>query len=1746
MQINPSELNHSMHQILREAYEAITQGKVKLLSLDVFDTLLFRKCSKPSDIFLYQYNLLSAKQLIPLTIEANEWRQLRETAEKEARKTVDNSCSEVTLEEIYSQLPKAMIANTSLQDLIRTELEAEEALIATDPYLLQLIRYAASKNIPYICVSDNYLNKEQLTQLIQTALRKNNIIIPLPQAVFVSAEFKESKASQLFPLVLEQVTFAANEILHIGDNLQADGNAAKYGMKTIHYASSYEWQREIEKLEGELQSQLTETTSLSLGEGWQHLRRKVANFYSQGESINDYRAYGAFVYGPLFYGYSSWCLQKVKQLGIKKIFCFTRESHLLVPLLQEVAQIDAQIEAYPLAISRYFANLIAINKVNVSSLLGLFSGTSIRGDDFFNILGLYNEKVNLPVENEEWLSQDKVKNLLQLIINNEDAVKTITAFIEQQQEEFYNYLTNIGFIQEESVAICDLGGNGTIQKALRKFLRHKQIALHMTGLYLATTANALQLLSEFDTVYSYLIQFGSPERLAVSFFRSPELLENITMPAHGSLKNIENRQPIFSSSLLTVSQIKQAAAMQHGILSFTQLATQYFGDRENHALWSSKRNNTLRSDRDINLQLLIRSVISPTLFELNLFREWQHEYGLGTNQTRHLIPNKQWLLENVGHKPLPLLIEGHNMHQVYWLAAALTDIGGESLRDLFKFAQLEKIATPALENVYLNYESNLYTKLASLEKQLPRNNSTLYDVQPYLLHSLKNFKELILRILNHAQVKTIVVIGVEAGHFLKELCHYAVTVNGKVIAIDPTLSDEFIGQFTTDFTKYFEAFRGTSKFFFATNQGNRSWGTTAFLVDGDHNFATVSFELEAINNFYLKNKTLPLIFLHDTGWPFGHRDLNYTQGVAPLNYTQAQATVGLGVGLEHPIPYKGSNFAICDASLALREGGEENGVMAAIEAFIQTYEDYTTWHVPLIFGLNIIIPKSLTSYNEIANWIIPWTSGLLANIEKNRLEMYFAMINSTHLVYRQAKLEDQLETLQEKYQHTKSELNSLQKKYEPTIEKFKSITDEIEQLANNFTYRLNFKKNLFSFARQWWKKKLYHRNAFKICNKSYFFDANWYLQIYPDVLAAKVNPITHYLKFGAEEGRDPGPFFSTSTYLKNNPQVKISGINPLVHFERTRAQAEKKEYSYQRWIKHHDTLTAIDQKIIKIKVELLKHHPLISVLMPLHNPPKEWLILAIESVLKQLYPYWELCIAEDASTHEEIKEILRAYEKKDSRIKVIYHQETGCSNTVSNRALQRVTGKFIALLNQNDELAIHALYRVAEEINAYPDAVLIYSDEDRIDEKGVRFNPYFKSDWNPDLLLAQNYITHLGIYRQDIVRTIGGFREGYEGSQDYDLALRVIEQISPSQIRHIPQILYHWRKVTNSASKHDYAHIAARKAIQSHLERQKISDAQVVKNPFLPSCHRVIYSLPETLPLVSIIIPTKDKVELLQCCVESILTKTDYPHLEILIVDNNSCEKKTHDYFRELNDSRIKIIPYPIAFNYSKINNFAVTQTQGEILVFLNNDTEIISPEWLKEMLGHTVRPEIGIVGAKLYYADNRIQHAGIICDYRGGAKHIHRQRKKSILKKSQKELRAYLGRTFLTQNFLAVTGACIMMRRAVFEEIGGFDEALAVSFNDVALCFQAYAAGYRILWTPYASLYHHESATRGKPTTKRERIQKREEAIHIRKKWGHLMQKDPFYHPNLSFKKPDCSLASRPRDYSWLKTKNNQMELME
>ena len=563
---------------------------------------------------------------------------------------------------------------------------------------------------------------------------------------------------------------------------------------------------------------------------------------------------------------------------------------------------------------------------------------------------------------------------------------------------------------------------------------------------------------------------------------------------------------------------------------------------------------------------------------------------------------------------------------------------------------------------------------------------------------------------------------------------------------------------------------------------------------------------------------------------------------------------------------------------------------------------------------------------------------------------------------------------------------------------------------------------------------------------------------------------------------------------------------------------------YAEWTRRYDTLTDETRATMRARIDDFPHTPLISVVMPTYNPKPEWLTEAIESVRDQIYPHWELCIADDVSTDKAIRPILERYAMKDSRIKVVFREQNGHISAASNSALELATAEWVALLDHDDLLSEHALFWVADAIQQNSDARLIYSDEDKIYEAGRRFDPCFKCDWNVDLFYSYNMLSHLGVYRLDLLKAIGGFRVGLEGAQDYDLALRCIERVEPKQIHHIPRVLYHWRAHTGSTAEaldiKPYAMLVGERALNEHFQRQKIN----ARAEFIGYGYRLRYALPESPPMVSLIIPTRNGLQLIRRCVESIREKTTYPNYEILIVDNGSDDPTTLQYLNKCQSrTKVRVVRDDRPFNYSGLNNAAVKLAQGEVLGLLNNDLEVISPEWLSELASLALQPGVGAVGARLWYPDKTLQHGGVILGVGGFAGHSHRDL-------SRYEY-GYFSRASLTQSFSAVTAACLVIRKAIYEEVGGLNETdLAVSFNDIDFCLRVREAGYRNVWTPYAELYHYESATRGYEDTPDKQARLNREGQYLKQRWGALLLNDPAYSPNLTLNHEDFSLAWPPR----------------
>jgi O-antigen biosynthesis protein len=563
---------------------------------------------------------------------------------------------------------------------------------------------------------------------------------------------------------------------------------------------------------------------------------------------------------------------------------------------------------------------------------------------------------------------------------------------------------------------------------------------------------------------------------------------------------------------------------------------------------------------------------------------------------------------------------------------------------------------------------------------------------------------------------------------------------------------------------------------------------------------------------------------------------------------------------------------------------------------------------------------------------------------------------------------------------------------------------------------------------------------------------------------------------------------------------------------------------YPKWVQSFDLIDNALRSKLTTRLSSFVDTPRVSILMPTYNSNSAWLKQTIDSVIAQIYPNWELCIADDCSTDPQIRVVLERYAQQDSRIKITFRTSNGHISVATNSALELATGHWLTFLDHDDIMREHALFYFVEMINSKRGCRLVYSDEDKIDSDGNRTEPYFKPDWNPSLFYSHNYLNHLAFFETELVKAIGGAKLGKEGAQDWDLALRYIEKIQPDQIAHIPRVLYHWRAHSGSTARNlatkSYAVAAGKSALEEHLHRLQIRAQVLDAHPGM----RVRYELPSSAPLVSIIVPTRDNFKLLSNLVQSILKKTDYPNFEILIVDNGSENVETLAYLTTIEKQpRVRVIQDPGVFNYSRINNQAVKAAHGQFIALVNDDIEVISTGWLTELVSIAAQPRVGAVGARLWYPNDTLQHGGVILGLGGLAGHAH--------KYLPKHSHGRNGRARLTQDFSAVTAACLVVSKEAYHEVGGLDEIhLSIAFNDVDFCLRLKAAGYRNLWTPFAELYHHESATRGYENSPAKRARFKLEKQYMQRTWAVQLASDPAYNPNLTIEREDFSLAWPPR----------------
>ena len=728
-------------------------------------------------------------------------------------------------------------------------------------------------------------------------------------------------------------------------------------------------------------------------------------------------------------------------------------------------------------------------------------------------------------------------------------------------------------------------------------------------------------------------------------------------------------------------------------------------------------------------------------------------------------------------------------------------------------------------------------------------------------------------------------------------------------------------------------------------------------------------------------------------------------------------------------------------------------------------------------------------------------SQLQQTLQQNQAEQERSHIELAQSQSQLQQTQSQLQQTQSEFQQTQSQLQQTQSEFQQTQSQLQQTQSQLQQsqgeLARSQTLITAMESSKFWQIRTVWMGL---RRAVGLTQDSKSVLSDLFLRLKYLFAVFKVRGLRYSL----------AKFFKKIYYRLDESTLPVEVLPNL------RAASSPSEELYHRWLSKNFPREAELQKMAET-VEIFNYKPVISLIMPVFNTPERFLREAIESVLNQVYPYWELCIADDASTQRHIRTILEEYTAKDNRIKVVYRIENGHISHASNSAIEIAEGEFLALLDHDDLLTPDALYEVALLLNRHPEADMIYSDEDKIDDNNQLRDPFFKPDWCPDSFLSRMYTCHLGTYRRSLVNEIGGFRAGYEGSQDYDLVLRLTEKTE--RIFHIPKVLYHWRIHSDSTAKiltnKSYAKDAAQKAISDALYRRGESGKVIP----VPGGHHIVRYEINDFKLVSIIIPTKNLGDVLDKCLSSIFGKTEYPNYEVLVIDNGSTESRTQEVInnwktKELNRFRCERLDIP--FNYSKINNYAVERAKGEYLLFLNNDTEVLTPDWIEAMVEQAQRRCIGAVGALLLYPDNTIQHAGVV-GVGGVAGHSHKHYPSDAF--------GYFNQIQTINNYSAVTAACLMCRREVFEEVGGLEENLPVALNDVDLCLKIVEKGYKNIYLPHVKLYHYESKSRGYEDTPEKQTRFIKEIEYMQSKWKSFLNHDPCYSPNLTRKREDFSI---------------------
>lgn len=591
-------------------------------------------------------------------------------------------------------------------------------------------------------------------------------------------------------------------------------------------------------------------------------------------------------------------------------------------------------------------------------------------------------------------------------------------------------------------------------------------------------------------------------------------------------------------------------------------------------------------------------------------------------------------------------------------------------------------------------------------------------------------------------------------------------------------------------------------------------------------------------------------------------------------------------------------------------------------------------------------------------------------------------------------------------------------------------------------------------------------------------------------------------------------------YRKGCRYLKLHGAAALTGKIVDKLQKGRKETMlYSKWLPLHlPTKRELEQQ----RNTEFSWKPKLSIVVPLYRTPEKYLLRLVESVKEQTYSNWELCLSDGSGVNSPIKELLVSLQEEDGRIKIISHEEQLQISENTNAAILAATGEYIVFADHDDELTPHALFECVKALNENKDLEVLYSDEDKMTMDGHKFfQPHFKPDFNIDLLCTVNYICHLFVTKKELIDSVGMLRPEFDGAQDYDFIFRCVESAGEEKIHHIPKILYHWRCHEDSTSENPesklYAFDAGQRAVQAHYDRIGVP-VEISKGEFL-GLYRTKF-LREEDPLISIIIPNKDHIDDLKRCMDSIETKSTYKNYEFIIVENNSENPETFTYYQQLEavNSKVHVVYWKGIFNYSAINNFGVQYAKGDYFLLLNNDTEIINEDCLEELLGYCTRADVGAVGARLYYEDDTIQHAGVVVGFGGIAGHCFVQQKRGFT--------GYCHRIICAQDYSAVTAACMMVKREAYEKVNGLSEEFQVAFNDIDFCLKLGKAGYHIVYNPYAELYHYESKSRGLEDTPEKVARFNREIATFEKHWPDILRDgDPYYNPNLTLDSQDFSL---------------------